>query len=130
MNRHIRLIHNKMVVTHKYVNCAICKKVVQSTSLKKHMSTIHDQRRDFKCSYCDKRFAQSYTLKEHVAAKHTFEHGHKCSLCDKTFAHKTNCGRHLRTVHKEELVKYANEQEMVKACIIVLGGGVESEKKL
>ncbi len=29
MNRHIRLMHDKMVVTHKYVNCLICSKVVQ-----------------------------------------------------------------------------------------------------
>jgi len=120
MNRHIRLIHDKMVVTHKYVNCPVCQKVVQSTSLKKHMAAIHEQRRDFKCLYCEKRFAQSYTLKEHTAAKHTFEYEHSCKLCAKAFAHKTNCGRHLKTVHKEELKdKYETEQDMIKDCIAV-----------
>lgn len=63
MNRHIRLVHNKMVVTHKYVNCEVCGKVVQSTSLKKHMASVHENRKDFKCEYCDKSFAQRYTLK-------------------------------------------------------------------
>jgi ribosomal protein S27E len=38
MNRHVRLVHKKMVVTHKYVNCNICNKIVQATSLKKHVA--------------------------------------------------------------------------------------------
>ena len=58
MNRHIRLVHQKMVVTHKYVNCGLCNKIVQSTSLKKHMASVHEQRRDFECGFCEKSFAQ------------------------------------------------------------------------
>ena len=121
MNRHIRLVHDKMLVTHKYVNCPTCFKVVQSTSLKKHMSAIHELRKDFVCNYCEKGFAQSYTLKEHIAAKHTLIHAYKCKLCAKTFAHKTNCSRHLKTVHKEKIQEadVENESELVKLFIIV-----------
>ena len=49
---------------------------LQATSLKKHMETIHDRRRDFSCVYCNKSFAQSYTLKEHIVAKHTHNFCH------------------------------------------------------
>ncbi len=129
MNRHIRLMHNKMVVTHRYVDCPVCGKVVQSTSLKKHLSTIHERRRDFKCSYCEKSFAQSYTLKEHTAAKHMFQYGHHCKLCGKAFAHKTNCGRHLKTVHRKEVAsKFASEQDMIKQCVSTNSAGDPSSK--
>jgi len=58
MNRHVRLVHQKLVVSHRYVNCPVCQKVVQATSLKKHVSAVHERRKDFKCAYCDKSFAQ------------------------------------------------------------------------
>ncbi|TRY78711.1 hypothetical protein TCAL_06796, partial [Tigriopus californicus] len=103
LNRHIRLVHKQLLVTHKYVNCSECKKVVQSSSLKKHIRSIHDKQRDFQCQYCDKNFAQSYSLKEHVGAKHTHDWSHICLLCQKTFAHRNNCGRHIRSVHKQEI---------------------------
>ena len=63
MNRHIRLIHEKLVVKSKYVNCPTCQKCVQATSLKKHIRTIHEKAKDHLCSYCHKGFTQSFTLK-------------------------------------------------------------------
>ena len=63
MNRHVRLIHEKLVISAKYVNCPKCQKLVQATSLKKHMMAIHEKTRDHICDYCDKGFSQSYTLK-------------------------------------------------------------------
>lgn len=76
MSRHVRLVHQKMVVTHKYVNCNICNKIVQATSLKKHMVSVHERRRDFECAFCQKSFAQAYSLREHICAKHTMQHCH------------------------------------------------------
>ncbi len=38
MNRHVRLMHGRTVVTQKYVNCALCDKIVQASSLKKHIA--------------------------------------------------------------------------------------------
>lgn len=32
MNRHIRLVHERMVVTNEYVDCPVCGKVVQKAS--------------------------------------------------------------------------------------------------
>lgn len=63
MNRHVRLIHQKQVITNKYVNCSVCQKCVQATSLKKHMKAIHEKAKEHVCSFCEKGFSQSYTLK-------------------------------------------------------------------
>eukprot|EP00095_Tigriopus_kingsejongensis_P012699 maker-scaffold22_size673200-snap-gene-5.43 protein:Tk12699 transcript:maker-scaffold22_size673200-snap-gene-5.43-mRNA-1 annotation:"phosphomevalonate kinase-like" len=117
VNRHIRLVHQQMVVTHKYVNCSVCNKVVQSTSLKKHMKSIHDKLREFQCPHCEKSFAQSYTLKEHIGARHTNDLCHTCLLCQKSFAHKTNCGRHIKSVHKNDVGQYKSDIDMIKDCM-------------
>ena len=63
MNRHIRLVHEKVVVVNKYTNCEICQKMIQVTSLTKHMNSVHNNLKSFTCSYCHKGFTQSYTLK-------------------------------------------------------------------
>ena len=63
MNRHVKLVHENTVVSSKYVNCEACGKVVQATSLKKHMKAIHEKAREHICTYCNKGFSQSYTLK-------------------------------------------------------------------
>ena len=34
MNRHVRLLHDKMVITHKYITCSKCNKVVQVSATK------------------------------------------------------------------------------------------------
>ena len=63
LNRHIRLIHEKLVIATNYVNCPQCQNIVQATSLKKHIKSIHEKARDHVCEFCCKRFSQSYTLK-------------------------------------------------------------------
>ena len=99
MKRHIKLIHESSVITNKYVNCPMCQKLVQEKSLKKHIKALHENCRDFVCSYCQQSFAQSFTLKEHIAAKHTKIYKHKCAECHRQFAHKTNYIRHMKTMH-------------------------------
>lgn len=126
MNRHVRLVHDKSVVTHKYVNCSLCSRVVQATSLKKHMAAIHEKRRDHVCKFCKKAFAQSYTLKEHIVAKHTLNYDHECKLCMKLFAHKTNAVRHLRTVHRNELA-VVEDIDLVKKYIQTNDQSIEED---
>lgn len=74
MNRHIRLVHEKLVITNKYVNCPTCQKCVQASSLKKHIRTIHENVKDFICEFCHQGFTQKYTLKVLVyKVKYSFD---------------------------------------------------------
>ena len=42
----------------------------QAGDLRKHVRTVHEQRRDHACSQCDAAFGQAGTLRIHVRAVH------------------------------------------------------------
>ena len=104
--RHVRTIHEKRLVSKKYVSCHICHKRLQKNSLKVHLNAIHGTQRYFKCPKCPHKNTRSSGLKEHYRAVHTRVHPYSCKLCGKTFAHRANCVRHIRAQH-EHLIHWA-----------------------
>ena len=75
-----------------YKQCKICKRsFTQLKSLKEHMKTIHEERRDHKCYLCPKRFTQSKSVKVHIRTVHEGIKAHQCSICNKTFTQGCMC---------------------------------------
>ncbi|XP_017121789.1 zinc finger protein 253 isoform X1 [Drosophila elegans] len=84
-------------------SCKDCPKVCNSsTSLKKHVRTIHEKARDFACNYCEKRFATSDTRKYHEMT-HTGEKNFECHECGKRFIQPSALRTH-RKIHEFEEV--------------------------
>ena len=46
--------------------CHICGKFYEKRNLNRHISTVHEGKRDYKCEYCGLEFASAQTLKIHV----------------------------------------------------------------
>ena len=70
------------------------------------MKTVHEETKDHKCVYCQKRFGLKNNLKLHIKTVHEKIKDNKCDFCNKSFGHRTHLKRHVRTVH--ENMKYAS----------------------
>ena len=75
--------------------CHICGKYFQQKyGLIRHIQSVHERRRDFKCSFCKKGFSEKVGRDEHERI-HTGEKPYRCDLCDKAFRAKA-----LLYIHK------------------------------
>jgi uncharacterized Zn-finger protein len=73
----------------------------QNSDLKKHIRTIHEQRKDFKCPTCQLTFGQSSTLARHIRAVHEQRKDFQCPTCQLTFGYSGHLARHIRAVHEQ-----------------------------
>ncbi|XP_058443327.1 transcription factor GAGA-like isoform X3 [Malaya genurostris] len=59
-----------IVSTNKWSQCQICKLVITSVNLWRHMRTQHTNQEPKKCDHCNKQFKNKYSLREHVRMAH------------------------------------------------------------
>nr|XP_029734220.1 modifier of mdg4 isoform X4 [Aedes albopictus] len=59
-----------IVSTNKWSQCQICKLVITSVNLWRHMRTQHTNQEPQKCNRCNKQFKNKYSLREHVRMAH------------------------------------------------------------
>lgn len=60
------LDHNKKRLS----QCHICKLIITSVNLWRHIRTQHTAQPKKKCNYCKKEFKNKYSLREHVRIAH------------------------------------------------------------
>ena len=88
----------------KQFHCNICDAYLTTKqSLNGHIATIHKGKKPFKCNICDASFTQKRNLNGHIASVHEGKKPFKCPTCDARFAQKSNLKKHLTSVHKEKL---------------------------
>ena len=68
-------------------------------TLEKHLFTVHDGHKDFKCGSCEKTFSHASTLKRHIHTIHKGHKDYKCATCGKKFSQVGNLKVHIHTVH-------------------------------
>ena len=59
-----------IVSTNKWSQCQICKLVITSVNLWRHMRTQHTNQEPKRCDRCNKQFKNKYSLREHVRMAH------------------------------------------------------------
>ncbi len=61
-------------------------------ALQRHISAIHDKKKECTCAECGKSFARKDYLRFHVQKCHW----HKCGLCKSSFEHETDFQQHVK----------------------------------
>ncbi|EDS37169.1 conserved hypothetical protein [Culex quinquefasciatus] len=59
-----------IVSSNKWSQCQICKLVITSVNLWRHMRTQHTNQEPKRCNRCNKKFKNKYSLREHVRMAH------------------------------------------------------------
>ena len=102
----------------KPFKCYLCDESFSvKKSLVKHVESIHKTNYEpFKCSLCDSRYSKRSTLKEHVDSVHEGKKAFQCSECDKSFSVQTLLDKHVKAAHKKEK---SNEPVLCQPVVLV-----------
>ena len=65
--------------------------------LKKHIHTVHEGHKDYKCEFCGKSFFRHDYLKRHVYRTHEGHKDYKCESCGKSFTSAPYLKKHIHT---------------------------------
>uniref|UniRef100_A0ABD2XP93 GH18 domain-containing protein n=1 Tax=Trichogramma kaykai TaxID=54128 RepID=A0ABD2XP93_9HYME len=96
--------------------CKNCdKKFGDPSTLIRHKRTIHEGRKDYACDKCDKNFGSKRTLLVHQKTVHEGRKDFACDKCEKKFGQKSTLLLHQKTVHENRHVKRPNHTKYV-AC--------------
>ena len=63
--------------------------------LLRHQRTVHEQRKDFSCRFCGKKFGEKRNMESHERI-HTGEKKFKCPHCEYACVDKSNLTKHLK----------------------------------
>ena len=86
---------------HKDYKCEACGKSYSTAQyLKEHIHTVHDGHKDYKCDSCGKSFPHAGYLKKHIRTIHEGRKDHKCESCGKYFAQAGDLKKHIHRVHE------------------------------
>ena len=77
-------------------------------SLKNHIRTVHEVRRDWKCVSCEKEFAHSKDLKSHIKKVHESEPRKSPKIAKKSKSSK-NAKSNIKKVIKTEIKVEGND---------------------
>jgi hypothetical protein len=70
-----------------------------NSCLKRHIKSVHDKIKDFKCELCDYTCSLNSDLKRHIKSVHDKIKDFKCELCDYTCSKNSNLKEHIKQVH-------------------------------
>ena len=79
--------------------------MMNSFTLKTHISTVHENTKPFKCEPCNTSFGFKSQLEVHITIVHESKKAFKCGLCNKEFAEKGNLKQHVDSIHEKLRVK-------------------------
>jgi hypothetical protein len=71
-----------------------------NSGLQVHIRNVHENRKDYECPECHKKFGAAYVVKNHRESVHEYVR-HECPVaeCDKSYAQRGACVRHIRLEH-------------------------------
>ena len=72
----------------------------QAINLKNHIDAVHEERKPFKCEFCDYSCTHPSSLKKHISNIHGPKSVFKCRLCNKKFGSKQGMNNHIKNFHR------------------------------
>jgi uncharacterized Zn-finger protein len=89
---------------HKF-KCNVCSFTsLFSQTIRKHEKTIHEDKRDYKCEYCEFEFKTSSNLQQHITSCLKIKN-YKCNFCENTFTRIAHCRDHEKNIHGKESIE-------------------------
>ena len=86
---------------HKHYKCKSCtKSFTRQGTLKKHIHIVHEGYENFKCESCSKSYSAARNLKNHIHTVHEGHKDYKCESCGKSFARAGKLKIHIETIHE------------------------------
>jgi len=103
--KHYNLSQHIRIHTGETLDCSKCnRKFKDKSSLNKHISDVHEQKKPYFCVKCDKTFKRKTHLMEHKVV-HSADYKFSCDICGKKFGYKNAMQRH-KLIHTEsEIIK-------------------------
>ena len=74
----------------------------QNSHLRRHITSVHERKTQFKCGICDKKYEGKRALTVHVRTIHEGKKVIKCDICDKKYSTEKHLKRHIATIHTDE----------------------------
>ena len=62
--------------------------------LKKHINSVHNGKKPYKCTICEHNCSTNTQLNVHISAVHEGNKPHKCLNCDASFAYGQELRKH------------------------------------
>ena len=85
----------------KSFKCNICAAGFATKSkLNGHTRSVHEGKKPFQCNICDARFSKKTDMSRHIESVHEEKKPFKCNACDKTFYKKLDMKKHIESVHE------------------------------
>ena len=85
--------------------------------LNEHVTSIHEKKNHFKCSFYKAKFNQMPDLNEHISSVHEGKKPFKCEICDDQFELKHELNEHIASVYEEENQSAHNDfEQFLKSC--------------
>ena len=108
--------------------CQICNTTLLSEKdLKTHTSSVHEEKKPFKCGMCKSKFSEKNSLNRHMVLMHKAEKSVvKCKVCHAVFTELDDLKRHLASAHEGKFVKAESSESTKKSK---LGYNIKDLKK-
>ena len=86
------------------------------SNLNRHIESVHEERKSFKCADCGKAFSHKHTLNGHIESVHEGKKPFKCNICDASFTSKMSF---LSAVHEVKMAVDRRTAGICKKAVIV-----------
>lgn len=75
-------------------------RIVEKGIKMRGLATLHVEKGDLLCTYCDKSYKRTSMLRNHIAKAHQGKGRYACDKCDKTFIERKMMEAHVEKVHE------------------------------
>uniref|UniRef100_A0A336KH81 CSON008007 protein n=1 Tax=Culicoides sonorensis TaxID=179676 RepID=A0A336KH81_CULSO len=97
LNAHIVACHTRHTNEKKDIGqCDICKKLLQKSSLNRHILDKHTTKSPLTCPYCSEIYKSESGLQYHISQYHSILKTFNCDICDFETTQKHLLKRHLK----------------------------------
>ena len=98
----------------KLEKCLICTNFYANLdTLKRHISDVHEERKNYECNYCKRHFSQVAERTRHINEIHMKLTPFNCTFCNDKFAREETLKSHILAKHPEK----TDVQKPIYQCI-------------